>query len=142
MDVKRKESGLKDQRLPLKKAILHAVAIAPVLAIGALSVVPGEDRPHVFGSWPSQLEHMAAYIIAATVLALVYASELKSVRIVVFLSAYGAALEFCQIWIPGRNAALIDVAADVVGALIGIAAAMTIARAMPEIHAKLRILEG
>jgi VanZ family protein len=128
---------LKDRWLPPRKAILHAVAMAPLLAIGVLSVVPGEYRPHVFGA--SQFEHMAAYIIAAAALALVYAPEFKPVRIVAFLTAYGAALEFCQIWIPGRNATLVDVAADVVGAFIGIAAAMMIAGVMPKLHAKLMI---
>jgi hypothetical protein len=115
----RRKVDLKDRWLPPRKAILHAVAMAPLVAIGVLSVVPGEYRPHVFGA--SQLEHMAAYII------------------VLFLGAYGAALEFCQIWIPGRNAALIDVAADVVGALIGIAVATMIAGVMPKLHAKLMI---
>jgi VanZ family protein len=121
-----------DRWLPPRKAILHAVAMAPLVAIGVLSVVPGEDRPHVFGA--SQFEHMAAYIIAAAALALVYAPEFKPVRIVLFLGAYGAALEFCQIWIPGRNAALVDVASDVVGAVIGVAVAMMIARVMPKLR--------
>jgi VanZ family protein len=128
---------LKHQGLLLRTAILHAVALAPLLAIGVLSVVPGEDRPHVFE--PSQFEHMAAYIVAAAALALVYAPKLKPVRIVAFLTAYGAALEFCQIWIPGRNAALADVAADFVGAFIGIAVAMMIAGVMPKLHGKLMI---
>jgi VanZ family protein len=129
---------LKHQRRQLRKPILHAVAMAPLLAIGVLSVLPGRYRPHIFE--PSQFEHIAAYIAAATALALVYASELKAIRVVIFLAACGAVLEVFQIWIPGRNASFVDVAADVAGALIGIAVAMMVARVMPKVHKKVMIL--
>jgi VanZ family protein len=137
----RQEQGnvdLKHQRRLLRKPILHAVAMAPLLAIGLLSVLPGHYRPHIFEL--SQFEHMAAYIGAATALALIYASELKVIRVVVFLGAFGAAFEVLQIWIPGRNASFVDVADDVAGALIGTAVAMMVARVMPKVHTKLMIL--
>jgi VanZ family protein len=112
--------------------------MAPLLAIGLLSVLPGQYRPHIFE--PSQFEHMAAYIGAATALAFIYAPELKAIRVVVFLGAFGAVLEVLQIWIPGRNASFVDVAADVAGAFVGIAVAMMVARVMPKLHSKMMIL--
>jgi VanZ family protein len=129
---------LKHQRRLLRTPILHAVAMAPLLAISLLSVLPGQYRPHILE--PSPFEHMAAYTGAAIALAFFYAPELKTIRVVVFLGAFGAVLEVFQIWIPGRNPSFVDVAADVAGALIGIAVAMMVARVMPKVHTKLMSL--
>jgi hypothetical protein len=72
--------------------------MAPLLAIGLLSVLPGQYRPHIFE--PSQFEHMAAYIGAATALAFIYAPELKAIRVVVFLGAFGPFLKFSKSGFP------------------------------------------
>jgi VanZ family protein len=70
---------------------------------------------------PSQLEHVAAYVVAASALLLAFSDRLSRLRVVLLLTAYGALLELCQLGIPGRSVRLVDVAADFFGALLGVA---------------------
>jgi VanZ family protein len=121
-----------------RNAALHVIVLAIVLAIGVLSLLPGQIRPHPFGSW-TQLEHTTAYMVAAAVAALFYAPKLKALHVFAYLSAYGVVLEVGQLFVPGRNAALIDVAADIMGISIGIGAAHLLAQKLPKLHATLLI---
>jgi VanZ family protein len=105
------------------KSWLRVVAIASLVAILALSLVPGSFRPHTI-ILPPALEHVSAYTVAAFLLCLAYPSRLPPVRLVLLLTAYGAFLEFGQVWIPDRNASLTDVGADLVGGLVGAMAAL------------------
>src|ERR1700681_11311 len=83
------------------KTTLRVGALFVVLAICVLSLVPGEYRPHTM-ILPAVFEHVAAYTVAALFLGLACAGRL-SARLVLMLTAYGALLELCQLWIPGRN---------------------------------------
>jgi VanZ family protein len=44
------------------------------------------------------------------------------------LTAYGALLELCQLWIPGRHGQTIDISADFAGASIGVLIASALVR--------------
>jgi VanZ family protein len=72
---------------------------------------------------PAGFEHVAAYSVAALFLGLVRAGRLSAIRLVLMLTIYGGLLELCQLWIPGRNAQVIDIAADFVGSSIGVSVA-------------------
>jgi VanZ family protein len=69
---------------------------------------------------PSGFEHVAAYAVAAFFLGLAYRHRLPPLQVFLLLTAYGALLEFGQLWVPGRNAKLPDIGADLVGASIGV----------------------
>ena len=101
--------------------LASALRFAPwlcVLAIAVLSLVPGGARPHT--GLPGQAEHFLAYFLTAVFLSgqkrdLAYLSTLA-----IGLCAYAGILETLQIWVPGRNAQLIDFAGSSCGALSGI----------------------
>lgn len=100
-----------------------------VIAIGLLSLVPGDMRPHTGA--PGPLEHVAAYIGAAGLLTISYKKMCHTLVIVLCLSIYSAVLEIAQIQIPGRHAAFFDFAASTAGSVIGSALAWIVLRALP-----------
>jgi VanZ family protein len=108
------------------RVVVRALPWIAIGAIAVLSLLPGQDRPHTV--FPSQLEHIAAYAVASTMFALVYAVDIRLVMIEVLFILYGSLLEFCQLFIPGRQGRVIDVVADAVGAFIGLVAASIIER--------------
>jgi VanZ family protein len=110
--------------------ISRVVAFASILAIGVLSLVPGDDRPHTM--LPGGIEHALAYMGGAFFLCFAYRSRLSPIRVVVLLTAYGALLELCQLWIPGRNGQVLDAAVDFVGATIGVLIALAVVRVIPK----------
>jgi VanZ family protein len=105
----------------------RALAVASVVSILALSLVPGTLRPHTV-ILPSAFEHVAAYMVAAFFLCLSYHRRVPPIWLVLFLTAYGACLEFGQLWVPGRNGNLLDIGADLTGALIGMMVALATTR--------------
>jgi VanZ family protein len=90
-----------------------------VLAIVVISVVPGRLRPDLLGE--KHVEHLAAYLGAAMLLAAGYPRRSQLLLIGVLLSACSAALEIAQLWIPGRTASTADFAASSLGAWVGVA---------------------
>jgi VanZ family protein len=109
------------------KMTLRILALFSLIAILALSLVPGEYRPHTI-ILPSVFEHVAAYTGAGFLLGLAYVGRLSPIRLVLLLTAYGALLELCQLWVPGRNGQIIDIFADFAGASIGVIAASGLVR--------------
>ena len=98
------------------KRFLQLAAWGAIVTIAVLSLVPGELRPHTGAS--GYLEHVAAYIITATLLSLVY-SRCSWIVIVAPLSIYAASLEIAQLYVPGRDASIFDWVAGSLGSLIG-----------------------
>ena|SRR5215510_6760996 len=99
-------------------AFFRAAGWAAVVLIAVLSLVPGEARPHVVAS--SQLEHVAAYTVAASSLAFGYFGFGNLIALATLLPIYAAVLELLQFWVPGRTARVIDVVAGTAGSWIGI----------------------
>ena len=89
--------------------------IKRVLAPGGRAIICTEN----IASWHS---------VAALFLGLARAGRLSATRLVLMLTVYGALLELCQLWIPGRNAQVIDIAADFVGSSIGVSVATVLMR--------------
>lgn len=104
---------------PLIDRLVQAAGLLAVLAIIVLSLLPGDARPHTGA--PSQGEHVVAYLIAGGLHGL-RAGRAKSRLLLLALGfiAGAGALEWVQLWIPGRNSQLIDVIASSIGALIGL----------------------
>jgi VanZ family protein len=90
-----------------------------VAAIAVLSVLPGEDRPHVLES--SQMEHLEAYCATAAALAVGYAQVRARIAIGVGLSLLAGSFEILQLWIPGRDPKFSDWIVSSIGAWAGLA---------------------
>lgn len=116
MDVKRVGRGL-----------FQAAGVICLTVVVVLSVLPGADRPHVFGS--GNVEHFIAYAGTAF-----FASSLpvmRGWRIVVWLSAASLLFEGLQMFIPGRSPGLDNWLASSIGAGVGLVLAyafVTVAR--------------
>jgi VanZ family protein len=104
--------------------VLRCLGWLSVATIALLSLVPGSERPHVLAT--GQLEHFVAYAGTATLLAAGYTAKEQLIGISVLLPVYAACLETLQIFIPGRNAQIIDAAAGTIGSWIGIVLMMSV----------------
>jgi VanZ family protein len=98
-----------------------------VAVVIMLSLVPGGYRPHLEGV-TNEFEHVIAYAGTAGAFTLVNPGIRKATIIVFSLTALGTLLEIAQLMVPGRNASLRDIAADAVGALIGVGLAALVRR--------------
>jgi len=97
------------------------LGLGSLIAIGVLSEVPGELRPHIFAV--SQLEHVVAYFAAALLLALGFWNHRNVLLLSLALPLYAAVLEIAQMFIPGRNSEFIDFFASSGGVCAGIISA-------------------
>ena len=91
-----------------------------VLVIIILSVVPGESRPNVLGE--KHIEHLAAYMGTAILLAAGYPGRSQSLKISFLLPLCSGILEIVQLGISGRSSSIADFAVSSLGAWIGVAA--------------------
>jgi len=103
----------------LSEKILRFVGWLGVAAIGVLSTLPGDARPHLGSDLPGQVEHLLAYFMTSCVLALGYRKREHATPIILGLMAYAGLLEVAQLWIPGRMSRLIDFVASALGVLAG-----------------------
>lgn len=109
------------------RRLFQAAGVICLSAITILSVLPGADRPHVFGS--GNVEHLLAYAGGAFFAS--FLPALRGWRIVLLLSAASLAFEGLQIFIPGRSPGLDNWLASTLGAVVGLAFArafVTVAR--------------
>jgi VanZ family protein len=113
--------------LAVTKSCVRALAMTSLLAILALSLVPGGFRPHTM-ILPPAFEHVAAYAVAAFFLGLACYHRVPPVQLVLLLTGYGALLELGQLWVPGRHGQLSDIGADLAGASIGVMLALAAMR--------------
>jgi VanZ family protein len=70
---------------------------------------------------PGYAEHALAYFVTGICLTLLLQGQRFPPLIAACISAYAAVLEFGQIFVPGRHAALTDFIASSVGGLVGVA---------------------
>ena len=88
-----------------------------VLAIIVLSLVPGIDRPHT--GLPGVAEHFIAYYSTAFAFALGFRSTASRVVIALGLTPLAGSMEVLQLWVPGRDSAIIDAIVSSLGGRLG-----------------------
>lgn len=91
-----------------------------MLAILVASVVPASERPSTGA--PSDLEHIAIYLLTGMAFGIAYWKRLPAVAI--GLVVFSALVEAAQLWIPGRHARLSDLVIDIVASYAGVALAV------------------
>lgn len=96
-----------------------------VFVVVGASLMPAKAVVIVFGAVNDKLEHAAAY---AGLMAWFGGMFLRTsqLRVGVALVALGGALELLQGLTPTRTPELLDLAADTIGVLIGLALSMTV----------------
>jgi hypothetical protein len=115
--------------------LIRAGAWLAVLTIIVLSVVPGNLRPHVLGN--DYFEHLAAYVIASSLLALGFPRPMQQLASWTLLATCAGVLELAQRSIPGRTASIGEFATGVFGAGLGIVAIFVIRLALGRTSAPL-----
>ena len=110
------------------KLIARLIGWLAVFAIGVLSLVPGDIRPHTGA--PGIFEHVAAYLGAAGLLIFGNGERRSSIATVLSLPLYSAALEIAQTQIPGRHPAFSDFIASTIGVIGGFALAWIALKAL------------
>jgi VanZ family protein len=98
-----------------RNAFRAAFAFLLVLIV-YLSVVPPALRPVT--PLPHDVEHLAIFAIAGALLGLAFPGR-PLARALPFLP-FIVAIEFAQLWVPGRHARLSDLAINVAGACVGL----------------------
>jgi VanZ family protein len=105
--------------------IVRSAAVCAWIALAVLSLVPGAERPHTGA--PGNVEHAVAYALTGWVTAVaLWRAHRGYIAAALILAA--AAFEVCQIWIPGRGAAVDNWLASSFGAVIGVVAACALTR--------------
>jgi hypothetical protein len=97
--------------------LVLAAAIAAVIVIAIIALVPGPLRPHTGAS--GQSEHLAAYVVTAFLFALRVRDRRQAGLLAALLCAYAGGLELLQLLVPERNAQLIDFVASTLGVVSG-----------------------
>lgn len=115
---------------PKLRSTARIVGAVALLVIAALSLVPGELRPHTAAS--KHVEHFIAYFAAAVILSLGFGKKRAPLIVALSLSAYAAALELAQLGIPARDGNLYDFVVSSTGAINGCFLAWIVMRALPK----------
>ena len=88
-----------------------------VLALVALSVIPGDLRPHT--PLPGYSEHFAMYLGGCALLAVGYERRIAGSVIALGFGLGAVGLEIAQMLLPDRHPSLFDVLASTGGAFLG-----------------------
>jgi hypothetical protein len=97
-----------------KPATVARIGVALALpAIVIVSVIPGSLRPHLLGNDAS--EHFVAYFVAGALFSLGYVRPMQILSSSILLPLCAGAMEFAQIWIPGRMPSVGDFAISTLG---------------------------
>jgi len=105
---------------------IHIRTLARIcFAAGIIIVVVGSLNPQ-HTSMPLQvsdkLVHILAYAMLGVAGAVGYPQRSMTVILIGGLTLLGGAIEIAQIYVPGRDGTLLDVAANAVGSALGVAA--------------------
>lgn len=95
---------------------LRVLAIAVLIALVLLTVVPADDRPVTF--LPHHLEHFLAFGVAGVLVGVAFLME--TFTMLVAASCFSVGLECVQIPIESRHARVSDIVVDTVAICAGI----------------------
>jgi VanZ family protein len=98
-----------------------------VVAITILSVVPSTSRPITPAA--HELEHFLIYLATGLVFGIGYPRSPWTLAI--GLVTFAGAIEFVQLFIPGRHARLSDFTIDSVAVCLGVTVSYVLARIQP-----------
>ncbi len=103
--------------VPRSDRVRLVAASVCYVVIAVLSSVPGDLRPQM--PFSDKLEHAFAYL-ALGALTVVAAPRVFGRWVLAIVVAYATLLEAVQVFVPGRDASFLDLAASSAGALSGV----------------------
>ena len=111
--------------------IWRAAAWLCVLALAFYSLTPPALKEAAGGEpgTPGPINHAVAYCITGIALRWAYPTA-SAARVVLFLLAYGGALELLQSFVPGRSPRVTDALANGFGGAIGVLLGFRLLRAV------------
>lgn len=110
---------LQRRAFTLALRVARPLFFVSVAGIAALSLVPGDQRPH--SSFPGGVEHFAAYAVAGVLLAFAYARWRDRLCGLLGLAVAASCFELLQHFSPGRHPSVSDALASASGAAFGAA---------------------
>ena len=111
----------------MMKHALRAAGVLAVCLVVVLSVIPGHMQ--IRTEAPKAVEHFAAYFLTGLIVAHALGAYCRAWVVIGLFIMLAAALEFCQLWVPGRTFEVSDWAASALGATVGVALARAWERA-------------
>ena len=103
---------------PFVRKTARIAAWLLTVAIAVLSVVPAWLRPETGA--PHGLEHFAIFFATGVAFGVGYG--FKKISVVVGLLLFAGAIEFAQVFVPGRHARLSDFVIDALALCVGVTA--------------------
>lgn len=104
-------------RVFLNRASVVAVVCA-YMSVAVLSLLPGSYVP-AFEAEYDKVEHMLAYAFLALITVVATQRRFSWLAVCLSIVMFGGVLELGQFFVPGREVALGDFAANIFGAVIG-----------------------
>jgi VanZ family protein len=111
---------------------IHLQPLARICFVaGIVVVIVGSLNPQLT-SMPFQLSdklvHVVAYALLGVAGAVGYPRRSMTALLIVGLTVFGIAIEIAQIYVPGRDGTLLDVAANALGSVLGVVGGRRITR--------------
>ena len=106
------------------RRLVQATGWILLFAMVVISIVPPELRPTTF--LPHDMEHAAIFFLAGCAFGLGYPNSYMA--LLVRLSTFTLAIEFTQLWIPGRHARVSDFLVDAFSITVGLSIGTLLAR--------------
>lgn len=108
------------------RAVITTLLILTVSVLYLLAVTPYINPPDIGFSWQDKVYHASAFVWLSalfnlTMLAWWPKLKLRHVWIItmLFAASYGGFIEVSQLYIPNRDASVLDWVADMLGAIAG-----------------------
>jgi VanZ family protein len=103
--------GMREVRIVLRLAFAGTV-----MGVIVLSLLPRDSLPSVGVS--DKYEHLAAYAVLAASAWLAFPSRRAALWLMVLLPLMSIALEFAQLFVPGRSGDAVDALVSILGAYL------------------------
>jgi VanZ family protein len=101
------------------RSIAQLAFVVGLMLLLVLCLTPGDQMPPLAGQY-DKLEHGTAFLMLALCGRIAFPSRRALWFLLGGLAVLGAAIEFTQMVIPGRDAEFMDEVADVTGAILGL----------------------
>ena len=118
----------KTQRSKLQ-SLWRILFVVAIVAVGILTLLPKAPLPIQAND---KLQHGLAFAGLMMLLGLAWASGPRLWLGAISLVAYGAAIELAQMKVPGRQGELLDLTADSIGIIVGLALIIAAGQRFPK----------
>ena len=114
----------------IKQKIISSAPIIFAVFIGFFSLLPSEKA--ISSGFYDKFDHLIAYAILTITTKIAW--PLKSnLQIIFIICLYGAIIELCQNFSPGRNPDFLDISSNALGSICGIVSVIIIKKRIKKI---------